>query len=183
MIPPGEHKARAISASLEEYGSEGRVRVWVQFQLSEMAETIVWYGYFQGKDEETTERLKERTVQSLRHCGWQGYDLEDLTGISEKEVNLVVRHELYNGKTVVKVAWVNPVRAVITPQVKTAKLKEFAAAMRSTIAAVDTADRKPKPRQLRPVGRPMESIGDVPLEVLEAQANSEVPSDEDSPFL
>ena len=51
----------------------------------------------------------KRTIESLRYCGWRGYDLSDLEGVTENEVAIEVEHTTWEGEPRPKVAWVHHV--------------------------------------------------------------------------
>lgn len=103
MLQPGYYRGRAIEWGLGKT-EKGTRHVAVRFQtLDEQerpGESIAWYGYF-------TDKTTERTLESLQHCGWEGTDITDLSGIERNEVQLVVQHEEYEGKVHARVAWVN----------------------------------------------------------------------------
>lgn len=39
----------------------------------------------------------EYSFSRLRACGWEGSDLSDLTGVDKNEIDIEVRHEVYDG--------------------------------------------------------------------------------------
>ncbi len=68
MLNPGKYRARPIAAALG-LTSKGTDQIAVTFELLDPAgERITWYGFF-------TEKTTDRTLESLRHCGWKGNDL------------------------------------------------------------------------------------------------------------
>jgi hypothetical protein len=103
MISAGRHKARAVEGALGMTGT-GKEQVGVMMEITageHAGETITWYGFF-------TEKTIERTMESLRHMGWSGDDLSDLTGIDANEVTIVIEHETGDdGKERARVKWVN----------------------------------------------------------------------------
>lgn len=137
MISPGTYKARGMDAALSTTKS-GREQVGVRFELVDHpGETIIWYGYF-------TDGTFERTIKSLRACGWRGDDLSDLSGIGAMEVQIVVEHEEYNGKTRAKVRWVNGAGSGGIPnQLAADKAKSFAERMRESVAEIGGDDDIP----------------------------------------
>lgn len=101
-IPEGTYRARVKSADFG-FTSKGTEQVQVVFDILDPdydGETVLWWGYF-------TEKTAERTMQSLRYCGWKGDDVTNLIGISDNEVEVVVEHNTYQDKTNARVAWVN----------------------------------------------------------------------------
>jgi hypothetical protein len=61
---------------------------------------ITWFGYF-------SDAARDRTMEALRTCGWNGDDILALTGMGSCKVSLVIEDEHYQGKTHSKVRWVN----------------------------------------------------------------------------
>ncbi len=114
MMKPGTYKARGVAALLGNSSEKGTPQIDIQFRIVEgefEGELIRWTGYF-------TEKTSERTIESLQICGWQGDDLsvfaqrDDGTipppnGVDRNPVELVLEEEVYEGKTRVKVKWVN----------------------------------------------------------------------------
>lgn len=181
-LSPGTYRARPVSAALG-YTMNGNEQIAVTFEtLDPAGERVTWYGYF-------TEKSSDRTLQSLRYCGWRGNYLADFYGEQlpegfDQEVDIVVEQEEYQGKTYTKVAWVNSggsgmaLRNAMTQD----QAKAFGAKMRRTIDALDkAADRpaaapvkaqakpatRPAPRAV-PASRPAQA--EPPLEVLNEQA-------------
>lgn len=149
----GKYKARAIAVALG-VTSTGKEQIVVSFQVADTAETISWYGYF-------SERTWERTVESLRVCGWTGDDLTDfdggnLAGIDTHDVEIVVEEEAdMDGIPRARVRWVNMLRGSgisVKQPLAGSELKSFAAQMRGKIISLDKA--KPGAKPARPAPRP-----------------------------
>lgn len=96
LHPEGRFRARAIEGAWG-YTQNGNEQVAVLFKL-ETGRNLTWYGYM-------SEKTHERTMNALITCGVT--DLETLEGLADNEVDLVVEHEEYNGKTTARVQWVN----------------------------------------------------------------------------
>lgn len=132
--------AKAKSWGLGEAGT-GKEQVAVEFEtLTEGADvkSITWFGYF-------TENTWERTIESLRYCGWKGEDLSDLSGLDANEVDLVIEDEEYQGNTYAKVQWVNrrgglALKAPLTVE----RAKSFAASMKDKIKALEASKGQKK---------------------------------------
>lgn len=136
MIEPGFYKAKAVTWALGK-ASTGKEQVAVEFALYDAdgveGPHLTWFGYF-------TDNTFESTLKALRTCGWKGADLSDLQGLDANEVQLVIEHEVYDGKTRARVRWVNALNAgglALKEQMDGAEAKVFAAKMRSHIAAFD----------------------------------------------
>ena len=132
-IADGTYAARAKTWALGE-SSKGTEQIEVSFELqTEAGGFIKWYGYF-------SEKAAARTIESLRIMGWAGTDLNDLTGLDNNEVEIVVASEVYDGKIKQKVQWVNKPGGVgLERQLSPEKAKAFAARMKGAVLAFDKA--------------------------------------------
>lgn len=160
MMAAGRYRARAVQAALGET-STGKEQIAVEFETLDEegapGEHITWFGFF-------TEKSLEHTVRALRVCGWRGDDINNLDGISDNEVSLVVEHEEYEGKVSAKVKWVNAPGGGIALKstLDAGRAASFAATMKSRIRAIEAGAgaRKPVTQQARPAtrqsGRPPE---------------------------
>ena len=149
MLPKGTYKARATEAEFG-FTNTGTEQVAVVFEVVEdgefQGERIAWFGFF-------TEATAERTIQALRVCGWTGDDLGDLSGFDANEVELVVEHEEYQGKTTAKVKWVNKIgnRVVLKHKMTDAQRAELAKRMKGlAISTRKPAAASPAPAQNKP---------------------------------
>lgn len=142
-VANGVYRARAVSAALGRTGT-GKEQVAVTFQLMDsegaLGPMLTWFGYF-------TEQTFPRTVEGLRHCGWQGDDLSDLSGIDANEVSLVVENEEYEGKTYSKIRWVNAAGGggvTLKEQLTDMEARAFGARMRGQVTALRQAASTPR---------------------------------------
>lgn len=137
-MTPGIHRGIVTAWALGTT-SKGGEQVAVTFQLPDSEnETIVWRGYF-------TEKSTDITFKALRAMGWQGDDLADLSSIEGHEASLTIEPEEYEGKTFLKVRWVNPISGpVLKEQMAPDAAKAFAARMKARIRAFDASEGKPK---------------------------------------
>lgn len=124
-------KARAREWALG-LSSTNKEQIAIMFDYTDPAGeagSITWFGYF-------TEDSADRTLDSMRHCGWAGDNLGELDGLSANEVELVLDEEEYNGKVRTKVKWVNrPARLALKTQLNTNQAAAFAARMRGKVVA------------------------------------------------
>jgi hypothetical protein len=139
MLNPGTYRGAAVEAALSTT-SRGTPQVAVRLRLVDPpGQTITWYGFL-------TDAAIDRTVESLRHMGWQGTDVRDFLAERplpegfDQEVEIVVEHEEYEGKTQARVKWINSggglaVKNALTEQ----EADAFAAKMSRHIAALDRA--------------------------------------------
>lgn len=117
----GKYRGRAVRRTDPETGEEGKVffgfssqketpQCIVYFEIMDDGDdhgrVVPWFGFF-------TEKTRERTIQSLRHCGFRGSDLASINEQElDQEVQLVIENEEaedHEGNVYErpKVAWVN----------------------------------------------------------------------------
>jgi hypothetical protein len=127
----GTHRARAQEWALG-VSSTGKEQVAVMFQLvggAHDGKHITWFGYF-------TDSTVDRTLESMRHCGWDSDSIADLDSLGANEVELVIEDETYEGKTRSKVKWVNRVsRLQMKEQMNVSQVQAFAARLRGKTVA------------------------------------------------
>lgn len=190
LIAEGNYRGKPVRGALG-LTSTGKEQIAVQFDFVEPAGTrLTWYGYF-------TDAAMDRTIESLRHCGWRGDDLSVFDGQSlpagfDQEVELVVKHEEYQGKTSARIAFINGGGGLAMKEALTQdQASAFAKRMKSRIGAFDrAAGRAPAPsatqQQLpRPLPRPAPRAvpppaDQPPQELLDQQAAEQ--QDGDVPF-
>lgn len=145
----GTYRARAVEAELG-YASTGTEQVAVSFELLEgdaAGQRITWYGYFSDKG-------AARTIESLKHCGWDG-NLEDLSTVGCQECQIVLDWEEFNGRESLRVKWVNGLGQglAVKNRMDPAQRAAFAQRMKSTVAGVygtapaSAARSAPRPNQ------------------------------------
>lgn len=106
----GTYIARAVDIDMG-FAETGTPQYAVVFKIEDTGEHITWYGFM-------TEKTAERTLESLRYCGWRGMDpgaieIEDLP----EQVEIVVEEDEYNGNVRYRVRWVNqPGRRAVLKQ-------------------------------------------------------------------
>jgi hypothetical protein len=103
MIEEGTYTAHAVQWDWGFAGTDKKRQIAVQFEILEgpyAGYTITWFGFF-------TEKTMQRTIESLRYCGWQDDDIIKMEGMGTLQVQIVVGHEEWEGKPRAKVRWVN----------------------------------------------------------------------------
>jgi len=127
----GTHKARAKEWALG-ISSTNKEQIAVMFEFvggEHDGKHITWFGYF-------TDGTVDRTLESLRHCGWESDSLAELDTLGNCEVELVIEDEEYEGKWRSKVKWVNRVaKLALKEQMNAAQVAAFAARMRGKTVA------------------------------------------------
>lgn len=140
-MQPGKYVAKAQDVGLG-MTDTGKEQIGILFEVVEgesAGEVVTWRGYF-------TEKTAQRTIESLRHCGWQGDDLSTLTVDDlPANVQIVVDEEEYDGSTYTRVKWVNRLGAGLAMKsaMDASSAKSFAARFRGLCAA--TPKQKPAP--------------------------------------
>ncbi len=163
MIQPGTYEGRPLPGVQLGEASTGTIQVGIEFELyqtgAENSTRMTWYGYF-------TDKSTERTIETLRLCGWTGDDFEDLSEIGLDEsvrVSLVVREEEYNGKSQTKIAFVNrPGGVAMAAPLDGDKRKAFAARMKGQVLAYDQKAGKPAAPATKPVDAAPAPAGEKP---------------------
>jgi hypothetical protein len=152
---PSKFRAKAVDVGLG-FTNNGNEQIGVVFEVVEgdcAGEEITWYGFF-------TEKTAQRTIESLRYCGWQGNDLAsiDVEDIP-KVVQIVVEEDEYEGKRRLRVQWVNRDGAGLAMKTRLAgsAAASFAARMKGLCMAV-----KPEPVQVERAQRPEGDSHDRP---------------------
>jgi hypothetical protein len=135
MLPEGRYRAKAIKGEIGE--GKSAEQIGIEFVLTEAGEFKgshrTYYGSF-------SEAALEITIKAMRTAGWRGDDVADLSSLSRAdtpEVELVVAHEEWEGKTREKIKWVNSAGGVALKALDQGKKQELAARIRKTVAAVD----------------------------------------------
>jgi hypothetical protein len=161
LLNPGNYRGAPVEATLSKAGT-GTLQVAVRLRLVDPpGQTITWYGFL-------SDGAIDRTVESLRHMGWQGNDVRDflagrgLPAGFDQEVEIVVEHEEYpkgSGKYQAKVQWINAGGGLAVKNALTEdEANAFAAKMQRQIAALDKVAGRttsaPKPGAARPAARP-----------------------------
>lgn len=145
MLNEGNYRGRPVRAALGQT-STGKEQIAVEFDFVDPPGTRrTWYGFF-------TDATFDRTIDALRACGWAGTDLTDFCGEQpppgfDQEVELVVKHEEYNGQVRDRIAFINGGGGLALKAALDAnQARAFAARLKGRIAAADVAaGRAPAP--------------------------------------
>ncbi|HWR21006.1 MAG TPA: hypothetical protein VN444_04000 [Verrucomicrobiae bacterium] len=133
MMPAGTYRAQAVDGHLG-LTSKSNEQIVVKFVIvdgPQKDQTVSWYGFF-------SDACFDRTIQSLRYCGWQGDDVSDMAGIDRNDVDIVVEHDEYQGKVTPKVRWINQVGG--GAGMSAAQAADFAQSIKPRIAGMKSAD-------------------------------------------
>lgn len=150
MLPQTKNKYTARCAGAptwEQNKNSGNWQTAVPFEVSQgefAGETITWIGVMHDTADRTGTTGHERVIQSFQHMGWQGDDIAELAELTDEqakellpgEVEISCDVETYEGKTRLKVQWVNKAGAgrfaFKEPATKN-DLRSFAAQMKATV--------------------------------------------------
>lgn len=156
---PGKAKEWALDVT-----ESGKDRIRVMFALGGdyVGRHLTWDGYF-------TDATFDRTVEALRHMGWEGMDLGDIGGLDKNDVELVVGVERYTNpetgeeKTYNRVDWVNRSASLFLKKPMDAAQKaSFAQRMKGKLHALQAGQPKPSPAKTAPANAPT-SLDDIPF--------------------
>ena len=98
----GSFRARAIEGSMA-YSSNGNEQVGILFEILEgpyAGKSYQWNGYF-------SDGAKQIAFDALFSLGWDGQDFVSFTGITTNEVPVTLEEDTYEGKTRIRIGWVN----------------------------------------------------------------------------
>lgn len=104
MINEGVYTGKAVNSDIRISG-KGTEWIEVDFEVTDedgKDHTVAWRGFL-------TDKTIDRTIESMRLCGWHGDDIADAMkdGLGIRSVDLVIQHEEYKGKITPRIAFVN----------------------------------------------------------------------------
>lgn len=141
LAPRGKHKARVLDWEFRR-SAKGTSYIDVRFELPSR-HIVYWMGFF-------TDKTLDRTVESLRYCGWTGDDIDRMAddGMGSLEPEVVVEHEEYEGKVRARVQWVNNGDPSVASKgaMDADDRRAFAAEMKSRIRAISAGQAQPAQR-------------------------------------
>lgn len=162
IVAEGKCKGRAIHTVLG-FAGTGSEQIGIMFRIvggDDDGRSVPYRGYF-------TEAAMERTVESLRACGWQGQDLSVFNGATEAEcaellpdeVLLTIEHQppmTPDGKTYAQVQWVNRLGSGVVHmknKMNDHAARSFAERMRGVVAAIPAHSSGAPRQQPRPAAQ------------------------------
>jgi hypothetical protein len=146
MIEAGTYTAVAVDAEFGESAKAKTPQIFIGFRITgpegstAVGQEVSYYGYF-------TDGSNKYTIDAMRNAGWTG-DFTDISSLKDSthECQLVIEHEDYDGKTQVKVAWVN-----VAGRAKTSAKpmgdkdkKKFAAKMNNVLKQLEGKQKDPR---------------------------------------
>lgn len=172
-------RARAINAAVGK-ASTGTPQIAIEFELLDEAGGITYYGPL-------SDAAFPYTMKAIRTAGFEGDDLSDLSSLTAEdapEVVLVIGPEEYNGKTTLKVKFINSAGGLaLKDALQGDELSAFARKMKGKIAAYDRSAGAPPRAQRRPTPPTPQDDGEHDPDRLEARAHEETgEGPDDIPF-
>lgn len=161
----GKYAAKAKAPGNGYFGEAGakaspfiRIPLIVTEDGEQKGREIVWRGYL-------TPNAFDKTIQTLvKVFGWDG-DIEAVTNgkdpFAGKPCNIVCEEEEYEGKTMVKVKWLNAVASPTLDKTKLAAIAKLSGKAKAVAAATDLDDEvwAPEPSEKKSV----EDDDDIPF--------------------
>jgi hypothetical protein len=143
MIAEGTYLARAKDFQIRSAMNAPTEWVDVTFEVKVSEDEVAdctWMGFL-------TKKAMERTIEALRFCGWYGDEITNLLddGLSLNEVEVVIQHEEYKGKTRARIAFVNKIGSGQRP-LDEDRIKSLADRVREkakTMPGIDPKDAPP----------------------------------------
>jgi hypothetical protein len=181
MLPlvQAKYRAKVCGAPSWAQSPNGNWQVALPFTVSQgefTGETTTWIGVLHDTADKNGVTGSERVIQSLQYAGWQGDDIADLAELTDEqalavfteEVELACSPDTYNGKTHLKVNWVNKVgagRFAFKEAASKNDLRSFAAQMKSTVKSLRGAagSRSTTPPNGSAPAKPQVKDEDIPF--------------------
>jgi hypothetical protein len=146
-MTPGKHAAK-----IDDYGigknKEDKPYVFINFKLSDTGESIKWFGHL-GDAKGDKKSPREITLQTILRMGFRGDDVHDLADGRQSrmldesvEYELVLENNTYNGKTSLRVKFINTPQERLTGEEakRLASYKSELSAMRSELGIKKPSD-------------------------------------------
>lgn len=149
-MPKCTLKARAVDLQLCMTEKEDKEQLGIQFCITQDGEHqgkfITRYFFF-------TDAAAEFTFKAMRALGWKGVDPTDFTGMTEKEVLLVIDHEAdeKNGGQRAVVKWVNSLGVAVNKPLVGNRLAQFKSRVAGLAAKQANANGATNAAKLPPV--------------------------------
>jgi hypothetical protein len=168
MVPEGFYRA-VVSPVVGEDGSapvqfgeskDGKPQVLINFEIIDgpyAQRVLPWWGSFNAslpQGSKAKQTPMQRTLYSLRLCGWVGDDVMDVVNQDMgNEVSIQVEHHEYDGKVNARVSWVNKPGGggvvMANPMTKDA-LRRFSASVKSVAKSIPPVPGKKAERAAAP---------------------------------
>lgn len=112
---------------------------------------ITSFLYFSSTAGRSGKTVAERSIESLRACGFTGDDIDKFAEQTpDIECQIVVEHETYQGKTTAKVKWVNQAGGggfVFEKPLDSTSLRKFSAQFKGALKGIPAVQGKKAERQ------------------------------------
>lgn len=159
MLPmiKANYTARACGAASFAASKNGNQQIAIPVEVTQgeyAGSTITWISTFHDTADKNGVTGTDRIIQSLQYMGWQGDDITELMEISDEqvrqllpdEVQIVCEPDTYEGKTILKVKWVNQAgagRFSFKEAATKNDMRSFAAQLKSTVRGMRASNGAP----------------------------------------
>lgn len=170
MLPQvkAKYTGHAVAAASFAPSSKGNQQIAIPFEITQgehAGETITWIGVFHDTQDRNGMTGSERVIESLQFMGWRGDELAELAGVDDArirellpdEVELACDVDTYEGKTRLKVQWINRAgsgRFAFKEALAGNDLKTFSSQMRGQIRNMQGAKKTTGNGASKPVPHP-----------------------------
>lgn len=147
LIKPGKYIAKVVEYGIPETkeGASPSIALTFEFEVEGVRKQLTYYGYL-------TSAAAEYTLKNLITAGFK-HDRPSMlckpNAFIDKEVQIVVEHETYEGKTRAKIRWINELGAAkwkpLTPEVAAKNFDHFATYIRGLRAELGKAKPQEEP--------------------------------------
>jgi hypothetical protein len=106
LIKPGTYRAKPVAHTISEpkEGRADQIAIRFEFAYDDGKRELTWFGSLH-------ENALKHTLNAIENCGFKYGSLADFLRPDAidytREVDIVVEHNTYNGKTSARVTWVN----------------------------------------------------------------------------
>lgn len=166
-------KAVAVEWAFDVVGGYEVIKIMFELRGTSEGMRRSWTGFF-------TDSSLERTLQSIRHCGWVGETLGDMSGMGDAEVELVLAtYKGNNGKNYEEAQWVNrPARLNLQNAMSADRLLAFSASMeRLTRDSARSYGVQPAAARTAEPAKPAAGFADMPYDGPEGPPHTDADSD------
>ena len=167
LISKGRHRAIPRSFQFGYAGEDDKPQAVVGFEI--VGDGDPYAGWSISAFCFLHDKSWERSIESFRHMGWTGDEIDELPALCEAgqlgEVEIVVDHEEYQGTVSAKVKWINKPGGGAVKLKKPMEgdaLKRFSAQMRGKVRTVpSTGPARPSNGSTQP--KPAGGQDDIPF--------------------
>lgn len=145
-VPVTTEDGRTVYAQIGSSKEKQTPQVVINFQILDgeyTGVTLAWIGFFSATVGKSGVSVAQRTIESLRVCGFKGDDLDALEDQTlDQEVQITVEMDEYQGKRRPKVLWVNRPGGggLVIPAMESQARRRLSAEMKNLLKATPNID-------------------------------------------